>query len=100
MFIVCLQLLRWKNAVLSSKTALFEDERQKIPGSSSKTALYEDGWQKIPGSSSKTALYEDGWQKIPGLSSKTALYEDGVRYYKLMEHQKLNFLGKIRVVLQ
>ena len=66
MFIVCLQLLRWKNAVLSSKTALFED----------------------------------GWQKIPGSSSKTALYEDGVRYYKLMEHQKLNFLGKIRVVLQ
>jgi len=43
MFIVCLQLLRWKNAVLSSKTALYEDGRQKIPGLSSKTALYEDG---------------------------------------------------------
>jgi len=42
MFIVCLQLLRWKNAVLSSKTALYEDGWQKIPGSSSKTALYED----------------------------------------------------------
>ncbi len=43
MFIVCLQLLRWKNAVPSSKTALFEDGWPKIQGLSSKTALYEDG---------------------------------------------------------
>ncbi len=66
-----LQLLRWKNAVPSSKTALFED-----------------GWPKIQGLSSKTALFEDGWPKIQGLSSKTALYEDGLRSGKLMELQK------------
>jgi len=79
---------------LSSKTALNEDERQKIPGLSSKTALYEDERQIIPGSFSKTAPYEDERQIIPGSSSKTAPYEDGVRSYKLMEHQKLNFFRK------
>ena len=55
-----LQLLWWKNAVPSSKTALFEDGLQKIQGLSSKTALFEDGWPKIRSLSSKTALFEDG----------------------------------------